>query len=114
MKLKRQNGNKSASITLPKSILDELGWECGDEIEFKKGKNAVTIVNTTKKQVIKQDTSSQFNATELWCNITNALIRKYKELSDTDSIVAIGELRMLEKTLLNMGFLTEAELEAVQ
>lgn len=42
---------------------------------------------------------SLLNTTELWCSITNALIKKYKTMAETDAEKCVSELLML-KTLL--------------
>ena len=55
--------------------------------------------------------NEQLNATELWCNLTNALIKKYKTMSEEDSTNAYAELRLLRNCLLNNGFLTIEELD---
>ena len=51
------------------------------------------------------------NATVLWCAITNALIAKYKPMSDENPERAYKELMRLEGALLAGKFLTEDELE---
>ena len=50
-------------------------------------------------------------ATELWCKITNALIKKYKTMTDEDSAKAYKQLLRLEGALLAGGFLTKDELK---
>jgi hypothetical protein len=50
--------------------------------------------------------NEQLNATGLWCNLTNALIKKYKIMSQEDSNKAYAELILLRNCLLNNGFLT--------
>lgn len=50
-------------------------------------------------------------ATEAWCRITNALIRKYKPMTEQDPNKALKELTRIEGALLAGGFLTEQDLE---
>ena len=50
-------------------------------------------------------------ATILWCRITNALIRKYKPMTEEDPNRALKELTRIEGALLAGGFLTEQELK---
>lgn len=52
-----------------------------------------------------------YTATEMWCRITNALISKYKEMSEEDPKGAMEDLLRLEGALLVGGFLTKEELE---
>ena len=49
-------------------------------------------------------------ATEKWCNITNALIKKYKTMTENDYNNAYAELGLLENALISGGFLTLQEL----
>ena len=53
----------------------------------------------------------QIKATNAWCRITNALIRKYKQLTEEDPNRALKELTRIEGALLAGGFLTEQELK---
>jgi 5S rRNA maturation endonuclease (ribonuclease M5) len=53
----------------------------------------------------------QIKAAKAWCRITNALIRKYKHLTEQDPNRALKELTRIEGALLAGGFLTEQELE---
>ena len=57
------------------------------------------------------DYSSELSATIVWCRVTNALIKKYKTMTDEDSIKALTELLRLEGVLISGGFLTRKELE---
>ena len=50
-------------------------------------------------------------AANAWCRITNALIRKYKHLTEQDPNRALKELTRIEGALLAGGFLTEQELK---
>ena len=50
-------------------------------------------------------------ATNAWCRITNALIRKYKPMTEEDPNNALKELTRIEGALLADGFLTEQELK---
>ena len=53
----------------------------------------------------------QNKSTEAWCRITNALIRKYKPMTEEDPVRALKELTRIEGALLAGGFLTEQELK---
>lgn len=53
----------------------------------------------------------QSKAANAWCRITNALIRKYKHLTEQDPNRALKELTRIEGALLAGGFLTEQELK---
>ena len=53
----------------------------------------------------------QSKATNAWCRITNALIRKYKPMTEEDPNKALKELTRIEGALLAGGFLTEKDLE---
>ena len=55
--------------------------------------------------------SNVVNATNLWCCITNALIAKYKPMSEENPSKAETELLRLEGALMACGFLTREELE---
>ena len=59
-----------------------------------------------------QSENPQIKATNAWCNITNALIRKYKQMTEEDPVKALRELTKIEGALLAGGFLTQEELEA--
>ena len=52
----------------------------------------------------------QSKAANAWCRITNALIRKYKQLTEEDPNRALRDLTRIEGALLAGGFLTEQEL----
>jgi 2-succinyl-5-enolpyruvyl-6-hydroxy-3-cyclohexene-1-carboxylate synthase len=58
-----------------------------------------------------RNSNPQTKATNAWCRITNALIRKYKDLTEEDPNRALKELTRIEGALLAGGFLTEQELE---
>ena len=53
----------------------------------------------------------QSKATNAWCRITNALIRKYKPMTEQDANKALKDLTRIEGALLAGGFLTEQELK---
>lgn len=55
--------------------------------------------------------SPQISAANLWCGITNALIAKYKPLSESNPEEAVKQLLMIQGALLAGGFLTEQELK---
>lgn len=46
----------------------------------------------------------------MWCKLSNAIIRKYKPLSEKDPIKAYKELLRLEGVLLASGLFTQEEL----
>lgn len=54
---------------------------------------------------------TELTATELWCRITNALIKKYKAMADENSNKATIELLRLEGALIAGEFLSREELE---
>ena len=55
--------------------------------------------------------SPQVSAANLWCRITNAIIAKYKPLSEENPEEAVKQLTRIEGALLSGGFLTEQELK---
>lgn len=55
--------------------------------------------------------SPAVKSAQAWCRITNALIRKYKLMAETDPNRALKELTRIEGSLLADGFLTEQELK---
>ncbi len=63
------------------------------------------LENTLKSE------NPQLKAANAWCRITNALIQKYKPMTETDSSRALKELIRIEGALLAGGFLTEQELK---
>ena len=54
---------------------------------------------------------TELTATESWCRVTNALIKKYKTMADEDPNKATIELLRLEGALIAGGFLSREELE---
>ena len=54
---------------------------------------------------------TELTVTELWCRMTNALIKKYKTMADENSEKATIELLRLEGALIAGGFLSREELE---
>ena len=64
--------------------------------------------NRIKEKVNKM---KNYTATEMWCRITNALISKYKEMSEENPKGAVEDLLRLEGALIVGGFLTKEELE---
>lgn len=52
-----------------------------------------------------------YKATAEWCRITNALIAKYKPMSETNPVQAYEELNQIKGSLLTGGYLTEQELK---
>ena len=63
------------------------------------------LENTLKSE------NPQLKATNAWCRITNALIQKYKPMTQQDTNRALKELTRIEGALLAGGFLTEQELK---
>lgn len=60
------------------------------------------------------DSLRQFNtlnATDLWCRVTNALIKKYKEMADSNPEKAVEELLRIEGALIGGGFITYKDLQ---
>lgn len=54
---------------------------------------------------------TELTVTELWCRITNVLIKKYKTMADENPEKATIELLRLEGALIAGGFLSREELE---
>lgn len=50
-------------------------------------------------------------ATNLWCKISNAIIAKYKSMSEENPQEAVKQLTRMEGALLSGGFLTDEDLE---
>ena len=69
--------------------------------------------STLKKDLamIEAMEAPQKSAANLWCKITNALIAKYKPLSESNPEEAVNQLLMIQGALLAGGFLTEQELK---
>lgn len=61
----------------------------------------------------KSIVSDGLAATILWCAITSALARKYKQISETDGTDALTELVNLANTLDEHGFIHRADIERV-
>lgn len=63
-------------------------------------------------QIIKEGfkMSESLNATNEWCRVTNALIAKYKRLSETKPEKCLEELATIKEWLVQNNFLTEEEL----
>ena len=57
--------------------------------------------------------SDGFAATALWCAITSALSRKYKQLTETDGTSALAELVNLANALDEHDFLHRDDIEKV-
>lgn len=69
-----------------------------------------TIKLQNRLELTIQSCNSQIKTIESYCRITNALIKKYKEMTEKDSNRALKELTRIEGFLLADGFLTEQEL----
>lgn len=72
------------------------------------------MINELAQERIKntlRTENPQLKATNAWCRITNALIRKFKPMAEQDSNKALKELTRIEGALLAGGFLTEQELK---
>lgn len=54
----------------------------------------------------------QIKAANAWCRITNALIAKYKQMTEEDPSTALKQLTRIEGALLAGGFLTQEELDS--
>lgn len=67
-------------------------------------------INTRLKNTLA-NCNPQTKAANAWCRITNALIRKYKPMTEQDPNRALKELTRIEGALLAGGFLTEQELK---
>ena len=67
-------------------------------------------IEVIKKQVFLSP-SERCSAAEAWCRLTNALIRKYKPMSETDPDKTIKEITQIEGCLLTGGFLTKEQLK---
>lgn len=62
------------------------------------------------KQSANLENSDMLIATNLWCDITNALIMKYKHLSEDNPMRAIRELSIIQTFLIKEGILNENEI----
>lgn len=52
---------------------------------------------------------TQLEATQLWCDITNKLIKRYKLMSENDPEKAIKELSIISKFCEENHFLDEVD-----
>ena len=100
------------------SKLEELEKELKetrDAIEHKQ--KDVDYYKKQEKDLIKQIEmlekleSPMINATNLWCRLTNALIAKYKPMTEENPNKAVKELIQIEGALLTGGYLTKEELD---
>ena len=55
--------------------------------------------------------SPQIKAAQLYCSLSNAIIRKFKPMSEEDATNAYRQLLKLEGVLLASGLFTEQELQ---
>ena len=62
------------------------------------------------KQSANLENSAMLIANTLWCDITNALIMKYKHLSEDNPMRAIRELSIIQTFLTKEGILNENEI----
>ena len=72
------------------------------------------MINELAQERIKNTSRTenpQSKATNAWCRIINALIRKFKPMTEQDPDKALKELTRIEGALLAGGFLTEQELK---
>lgn len=65
----------------------------------------------TKLDMILAAEQPQTKATEAWCRVTNALISKYKTMTEENPALALKQLTRIEGALLAGGFLTEEDLK---
>lgn len=65
----------------------------------------------TRLEKVRIAQSASVQSTTMWCKLSNAIIRKYKPLSEKDSTKAYKELLRLEGVLLANGLFTQEELE---
>lgn len=109
MKLRKQNDNGSLSVILPKSILDKLHWKAGQEIDVSQYGIDIRLINVDL-QPPQASGDTLLAATQSWCNLTNALIRKYKTMAETNPEQAIKELQIISNYLVSAGCLSETDL----
>lgn len=55
--------------------------------------------------------NKQLTAAESWCRLTNALIAKYKPMTEENPNQVIKEIYVIENFLTTHGFLTEEDLK---
>lgn len=72
--------------------------------------NETTRLQQRLSNTLKSE-NPQLKATNAWCRITNALIQKYKPMTEQDPNRALKELTRIEGALLAGAFLTEQELK---
>lgn len=65
----------------------------------------------TRLEKVRIAQSASVQSTTMWCKLSNAIIRKYKPLSEKDPTKAYKELLRLEGVLLANGLFTQEELE---
>ena len=63
------------------------------------------------KRELEATVAPMLSATNLWCKITNALIAKYKNMSEENPNEAVKQLLMIQDSLLAGGFLTQKDLD---
>lgn len=65
----------------------------------------------TRLEKVLNAQAAPVNAVAMWCKLSNAIIAKYKPLTEEDPIRAYKELLKLEGVLLASGLLTQEELD---
>lgn len=115
MKLRKQNNNGSISIVIPRHLLESLDWQAGQEIDIIQEGKSIRIVNlnVAKPNVPSNNLpyNALYNATALWCRLTNALIRRFKPLAETNPNKAIEEMAQIEEFLVQNKILHRVDLE---
>lgn len=67
---------------------------------------AVRRYKDYKLAVPVQQTSDIVSGAQLWCNITNAIIRKYKPMVEKNPEQAIRELQTIEDLLTRLDYIS--------
>ena len=62
-------------------------------------------------QILEAQEQPMMSATNLWCKISNAIIAKYKPMSEENPEEAVKQLTRMEGALIAGGFLTDLDLE---
>lgn len=73
--------------------------------------DADTTKIETRLEKVRLAESALVKSTTMWCKISNAIIAKYKPLSEEDPTKAYKELLKLQGVLLANGLFTEEELD---
>ncbi len=73
--------------------------------------DADTAKIETRLEKVRLAESALVKSTTMWCKLSNAIIAKYKPLSEEDPTKAYKELLKLQGVLLANGLFTEEELD---